>query len=190
MNIFYTALLFLIMSMIANAQQLPKEPIPGGLESHDRGISREIEALNHQLRHDPSYRPIPKIQRKQNGEAGLGIHDMPDTACVQIIPIVFHVFHPKGEAGVPLAQLEYAIEDLNRTFAGTDADFGTVNPVFKNTKSYSKIRFALAKRDPYGKPTNGVMYYQDRQGGFGNIYFIQKEKPVFHLLNWNMQSKI
>lgn len=169
MNIPYTVFLFLIMSMIVNAQQLPKEPIPGGLESHDRGISREIEALNHQLKHDPSYRPIPKIQRKQNAEAGLGIHDMPDTACVQIIPIVFHVFHPKGEAGVPLAQLEYAIEDLNRTFAGTDADYGSVNPVFKNTKSYSKIRFALAKRDPFGKPTNGVMYYQDRQGGFGNI---------------------
>ncbi len=169
MKIFHTIFLFLIMSMFMNAQQLPKEPIPGGLESTDRGLSREIEALNHQMMHDPSYKPIPKIQRKQSGELGLGIRDMPDTACVQIIPVVFHVFHPNGQAGVPLSQLEYAIEDLNRTFAGTDADYGTVNPVFKNTKSYSKIRFALAKKDPFGKPTSGVMYYQDRQGGFGNI---------------------
>jgi len=55
--------------MIANAQQLPKEPIPGGLESHDRGLSKEIEALNHQITHDPSYRPIPKLQRKHSGES-------------------------------------------------------------------------------------------------------------------------
>lgn len=169
MKISNTIFLFFIMSILMHAQQLPKEPILGGMESYDRGLSKEIEALNHQITHDPSYRPIPKLQRKHSGESGLGTMDMPDTACVQLIPIVFHVFHPKGEAGVPLSQLEYAIEDLNRTFAGTDADFGTVNPVFKNTKSYSKIRFALAKRDPFGKPTNGVVYYQDRQGGFGNI---------------------
>jgi hypothetical protein len=165
----YTIVLMLLMSMIAHAQQLPKAPIPGGVESPDRGLSREIEALHHQMQHDLSYTPIPKITRNSKSEYQLGIQDRPDTACVQIIPVVFHVFHPKGEAGVPLSQLEYAIEDLNRTFAGADADYGTVNSVFGNDKSYSKIRFTLAKKDQFGKPTNGVVYYQDRQGGFGNI---------------------
>jgi len=169
MKLLCTSIALLLFNTLLFGQSLPKEPIPGGLKSHDHGLSKEIEALHHQVQTDPSYRPIPKINRKKSQEHGLDAKEMPDTTCRRIIPVVFHVFHPNGAAGVPLSQLEFAIEDLNRTFAGTDADFGTVNAVFANDKSYSNIRFALAKRDPFGQPTNGVMYYSDRQGGFGNI---------------------
>jgi len=169
MKFICTSIALLLFCTLLFGQSLPKEPIPGGLNSHDHGLSKEIEALHHQVQTDPSYRPTPKINRNKSQEHGLDAKEMPDTTCRKIIPVVFHVFHPNGAAGVPLSQLEFAIEDLNKTFAGTDADFGSVNPVFANDKSYSNIRFALAKRDPFGQPTNGVMYYTDRQGGFGNI---------------------
>jgi len=163
------SIFFVVCSTFLLGQQLPKEPIPGGLQSHDHGLAREIEALHHQEKHDPTYRPVHVIQQQKVKDGPMGIQDMPDTSCVRIIPVVFHVFHPKGESGVPVSQLEYAIDDLNRTFAGTDGDFGTVNKAFDNAKSYTNIRFALAKRDPFGQPTNGIVYYSDRQGGFGNI---------------------
>jgi hypothetical protein len=92
----------------------------------------------------------------------------PDTSCVATIPVVFHVFHPNGSAGVLLSQINYAINDLNRTFAGTDADYTTVDANFASVKSYTKIRFALAKIDPNGNATNGVVYYKDKQIGYAN----------------------
>lgn len=169
MKILCTSIVCLLFNTMVFGQHLPKAPIQGGLKSHDHGMMYEIEALHHQEQHDPSYRPIPKCTVKRTSEQSLQAMDMPDTSCRNTIPVVFHVFHPKGAEGVPLSQLEFAIDDLNRTFAGTDADFGTVNPLFANAKSYSTIRFALAKLDPFGRSTNGVVYYTDRQGGFGNI---------------------
>ncbi|MGA1415037.1 MAG: hypothetical protein ACO323_08355, partial [Candidatus Kapaibacteriota bacterium] len=159
MNILYTIFAFFLSCAVLIGQNLPKEPIPGGLQSQDHGLTKEIEALHHQLEHDPSYRPIPKIRASKSAERSLGAMEMPDTTCRKIIPVVFHVFHPKGADGVPLSQLEFAIEDLNRTFAGSDADYASVNPVFANAKSYTNIRFAMAKRDPFGQSTNGVVYY-------------------------------
>lgn len=91
---------------------------------------------------------------------------LPDTSCVAIIPVVFHVFHPNN--AVTLAQINYAINDLNRTFAGTDADYTTVNAAFSSVKSYTKIRFALAKTDPNGNATTGVVFYKDKQVGYAN----------------------
>lgn len=169
MSVLYTAFTFFLSCAFLFGQNLPKEPIPGGLQSHDHGMTKEIEALHHQMEHDPSYRPIPKITVSKSIERSLGTVEMPDTTCRRIIPVVFHVFHPKGADGVPLSQLEFAIEDVNRTFAGSDADYASVNPVFATAKSYTNIRFAMAKRDPFGQSTNGVVYYTDRQGGFGNF---------------------
>ncbi len=93
---------------------------------------------------------------------------LPDTSCVATIPVVVHVFHPNGAPAVPLSQIAYAIRDLNITFSGQDADYGTVNAAFSGVKSYTKIRFALAKVDPKGNPTNGVVYYKDKQVGYAN----------------------
>ena len=93
---------------------------------------------------------------------------LPDTSCVATIPVVVHVFHPNGAPGVPLSQINYAIRDLNITFAGIDADYGTVNAAFSSVKSYTKIRFALAKVDPNGNASTGVVYYKDKQVGYAN----------------------
>ncbi len=93
---------------------------------------------------------------------------LPDTSCIVTIPVVVHVFHPNGVTGVPLSQIAYAINDLNITFSGQDADYGTVNAAFSGVKSYTKIRFALAKIDPNGNSTNGIVYYKDKQVGYAN----------------------
>jgi len=140
--------------------------------SPDHGISREIATLAQQVASDPGYAETEwwmqqYLEAAQQKKAEFG-NALPDTSCILTIPIVFHVFHPNGSAGVPFSQIDYAMQDLNRTFAGADADYLTVNAAFDGVKSYTRIRFALAKIDPKGNPTNGIVYYQDRQSGFGN----------------------
>ncbi len=138
----------------------------------DNGLSREMEALTQQMATDPGYleteiwmQQYMEQAHKMQIESG---NSLPDTSCILTIPVVFHVFHPAGSTGVPFSQINYAMQDLNRTFAGADADYLAVNSAFTNVKSYTKIRFALARIDPKGNPTTGIEYYQDKQSGFGN----------------------
>ena len=169
MKILYYSFVLFSCSFFLYAQH-PAIPIPGGVESHDKGLMKEIEQLQYQQKNDPSYsNTVQYMLNAVKTPRTLEGDGRPDTSCVRIIPVVFHVFHPQGKGGVPISQLEYAIEDLNRTFAGADEDYGKVNPVFANAKSYTNIRFSLAKRDPLGNATDGVVYYKDKQGGFGNI---------------------
>ncbi len=105
---------------------------------------------------------------KHSKNAAAKAMPLPDTSCIVTIPVVVHVFHPNGATGVPLSQIAYAINDLNITFSGQDVDYGTVNAAFAGIKSYTKIRFALAKIDPNGNATNGIVYYKDKQVGYAN----------------------
>ena len=171
MKTLYTVIAICLILINANAQTFIPEPSLIKLSSDDYGIAKEIEALKQQLATDESIKNLEifiqdYIQKKKSELRATSA--LPDTSCIVTIPIVFHVFHPQGSAGVPLSQIDYAINDLNINFAGVDVDYGTVNAAFSSVKSYTKIRFARALIDPQGNPTSGVVYYQDKQSGFGN----------------------
>jgi len=158
----------IILSINCKAQNENFEPNHTPLLSEDNGISREIAELD-MLRQKYAME-FDSFERKSNVSKSITkiTGALPDTSCVVTIPIVFHVFHPAGSLGVPKSQIDYAINDLNITFAGKDLDYGTVNTNFSAIKSYTKIRFALASIDPKGNPTTGIIYYQDKQSGLGN----------------------
>lgn len=87
--------------------------------------------------------------------------------CEYVIPVVIHAFHRLGALGVTSAQINTAMEKLNDDFNARNADFETVRPAFANVKSGLNIRFELAKVDPQGNPSTGIVYYQDMEEGFG-----------------------
>ena len=163
----YMCLALCSVGMLYAQVKLPM-PIFGGIQSPDKGLQEEINHLEEQQRKDPSYNNTLRIIQEYLSKNNVSKQSKPDTSCVKIIPIVFHVFHPAGKSGVPISQLDFAIDDLNKTFAGTNEDFETVNKAFDSIKSYTSIRFARALIDPEGNPTEGIVYYQDKQPGFGN----------------------
>ena len=173
MNKLLTLCLCLFSSLLL-AQISSTPPSLTERSAPDHGLSKEIEALTQQMANDPGYletelwmQQYLELAHKKQIESG---NTLPDTSCILTIPVVFHVFHPAGGAGVPFSQINYAMQDLNRTFAGADADYLSVNAAFANVKSYTKIRFALASIDPKGNPTTGIEYYRDKQSGFGNSW--------------------
>lgn len=166
-------LLIIIICFASNstAQTTPAKPSTIELTSADHGLAKEIEILHQQITTEEGLNSTKLFTKNYLERLINPINTnsiLPDTSCIVTIPIVFHVFHPQGSAGVPMSQINYAVNDLNLTFAGTDADYTTVNPIFAGVKSYTKIRFARALIDPKGNPTTGVVYYQDKQSGFGN----------------------
>lgn len=69
----------------------------------------------------------------------------------RIIPVVVHVIHNGGIENISDAQIESQIQILNEDYgklAGTNGDGNGVD---------TKIRFCLAKVDPYGNCTNGIV---------------------------------
>ena len=85
-----------------------------------------------------------------------------------VIPVVFHVYgevqHGKT---VTYQKIKTALDKLNDDFNGRNDDFNSIDPAFDNRKSTLSIRFALAKIDPDGGSTNGVVFHPVK-AGYGN----------------------
>ncbi len=72
-----------------------------------------------------------------------------------VIPVVVHVIYKDAVQHITKAQIESQIRILNEDFSRREGSNGfNTNEVGADTK----IRFALAKRDPKGQPTKGIVY--------------------------------
>ncbi|WP_428743631.1 M43 family zinc metalloprotease [Tenacibaculum sp.] len=84
------------------------------------------------------------------------------------IPVVVHVYgdvqHGKT---VTYDKIKIALDKLNEDFNGLNDDFNSIDPVFDGRKATLSIRFALAKIDPNGGSTNGVVFHAEKSG-YGN----------------------
>lgn len=74
-----------------------------------------------------------------------------------IIPVVVHVFHNNGSENISDAQIQSEIAFLNKSFRKMNSDTGNVRPVFKDIAADAQIEFRLAKLDPQGNCTNGIV---------------------------------
>lgn len=74
------------------------------------------------------------------------------------IPVVVHVFHRNNASKISKEQVYSQIEALNRDFGRNNLDTVRTPQMFKGLSSDSKIRFALATRDPNDSCSNGIIY--------------------------------
>jgi hypothetical protein len=82
-----------------------------------------------------------------------------------LIPIVFHVNHPTTPEKVTMEQIQSAMQILNEDYNAANSDFASIGPLYKPIAANLNIQFALAKRDPQGNPTTGVVYYKNTYCG-------------------------
>jgi PKD repeat protein len=84
-----------------------------------------------------------------------------------IIPVVVHIFHANGSENISDAQVQSTIAGMNSYFAGTK-DSNLVRPFFKEFIANCDIEFRLAKKDPQGNCTNGIVRKYTIQTNRGN----------------------
>lgn len=90
-----------------------------------------------------------------------------------VIPVVFHVFgEPTNDTRlkVTYSLIEKALKQTSEDFQGLTADYDQTGASsrFENIKKPLNIDFRLAKIDPEGNPTKGVIFYDEAEKGFGN----------------------
>lgn len=81
------------------------------------------------------------------------------------IPVVFHVYGTSFNGKVvDDALIQQALNDLNKDFHGTNDDFLSVDSRFSGIKETMDITFRLARKDPNGNETTGIVYYAEKNG--------------------------
>lgn len=76
---------------------------------------------------------------------------------VLIIPVVFHIIHTNGPENISDEQVHSAIEVMNEDYSASNPGIGSVIPLFENNIANVRFEFRLAKRDPDGNCTNGIV---------------------------------
>ncbi len=79
---------------------------------------------------------------------------------VLYIPVVFHIIHNGGPENISDEQVYSAMEVLNRDFRALNPDLGQVVSAFQDITADIAIEFRLAKRDPQGNCTKGIVRVQ------------------------------
>src|SRR4028119_2197415 len=74
-----------------------------------------------------------------------------------IIPVVVHVVYNSVSQNISESQIMSQIEVLNKDFNGTNSDISKVPSYFAPLAGKSGFTFQLAKMDPSGQVTNGII---------------------------------
>jgi len=84
-----------------------------------------------------------------------------------VIPVVIHIIHNGVGQPVSMEQVNSQIEALNRDFNAENADRLLTPDYFRNVVANCGIRFELAKVDPAGYASTGVIYKTSKRALFG-----------------------
>ncbi|MBP9151161.1 MAG: T9SS type A sorting domain-containing protein [Flavobacteriales bacterium] len=75
----------------------------------------------------------------------------------RIIPTVFHVIHQGGSENISYEQIEDQIRILNEDYSRQNADAVNTRAEFLGVAANANVEFRLAKLDPQGNCTDGVV---------------------------------
>lgn len=84
-----------------------------------------------------------------------------------VIPVVVHILWNTSAQDIPDAQVLSQLDVLNKDFSGLNADRNKIPAYFSALAADCGISFALAKMDPQGKPSSGIVRKQTATAVFG-----------------------
>ncbi|WP_245578775.1 T9SS-dependent choice-of-anchor J family protein [Algoriphagus vanfongensis] len=107
---------------------------------------------------------------------------------VRKIPVVFHIVH-NGEAvgtgsNIPVSQIESQLRILNEDFRRLNADASQTPAEFLPVAADAMIEFVIAKQDPDGLPTDGIVRIQGPQ----TSYVDTDATMIGQLTQWNPEE--
>lgn len=152
-----TACSFIITSGIAMAQTSE------GAQLHPCGTYEAMEAA---FKADPNLKvKYNLIQSQLDLEYQAALKEKQNSnkkmtaATVYTIPVVFHVMGPQN---IPDQVFINCINQINKDYSRRGSDTATINDNFRPIYIDAEIQFALAKKDPNGKCTNGIIRHDDQ----------------------------
>jgi hypothetical protein len=142
-KIYLVALLAFGFLSNANSQDAKTHRTCASHDVHERMISSDPNyAVNQALIENQTAAYI------QSGQA---------SRAVVTIPVVVHIVYNTSAQNISDAQILSQMDVLNEDFAKTNADASLIPSVFAGLAANTQIQFCLAKRDPSGNATTGIV---------------------------------
>lgn len=130
------------------------------------------------------------IKQKSVEKARRAPTDQHAVAAVYQIPIVVHIIEPTsgGTLAISDERIARQIDILNEDFGRTNADASNTPAIFLPVAADTEIQFVLAKQDPAGNPTSGIVRVRgtkDIYSATANQELLRSESywPPEHYLN-------
>jgi hypothetical protein len=137
------------------------------LQSEAQKECSHSQYMQQELEHDPHLAANLRRYELANTDAsrtyGTQAEVLPS---VITIPVVVHVLYNQAGQNISEEKIKEQIQALNRDFSGENTDMSKVPSYFTSLIGKAGIRFELAKVDPAGKATNGIVR---RQTGIQNF---------------------
>ena len=128
-------------------------------QNQQRCYMDEIHA--ERMANDPMYKAAYEATQANLAEVRAQLAAQPESdSAIYYIPTVVHVFHDGGNGNLDIAQIYDGMRILNEDYRKTNADTGSVQAVHKPVHADTQIEFRLARFDPDGNCTNGIVYHR------------------------------
>jgi hypothetical protein len=100
------------------------------------------------------------------------------------IPVVVHVVYKRAAENISKGQIRSQIKVLNRDFRATNPDRSNVPDPWKGLVGDAKIELALAKKNPRGRPTDGITRTETELDAFSAAGDPVKKKSAGGVAAW------
>ncbi|MES2567212.1 MAG: M43 family zinc metalloprotease [Bacteroidota bacterium] len=105
------------------------------------------------------------------------------------VPVVFHVLHLGESVGSGInitdTKLINALAQVNRDFAREGSDTASIDNLFKPMYVNSRMHFQLAKKDPQGNCTNGIVRHYDEKTNWSQSDLFNYKYSTMAANSWN-----
>ena len=178
MNKFYlSALALLGFASSALAQEARLAPVaPADVPTITRRACGSMEALQAQLAADPALAQRMAAIEAQTKQvlANPALHRT--TTGTVIIPVVVHVLYNTAAQNISDAQVQSQIAVLNEDYRKLNADANKTPALYAGLAADANVQFVLAKRDPNGLATTGIIHKQTKTASWSTNDAVKNSK--------------
>ncbi len=136
-----------------------------------------MEVLDRQLAADPQMaQRMAEIEARTSRFVANPVAQRAALAGPVTIPVVVHVIYNTATQNVSDAQVQAQLDVLNKDFAKTNADASLIPAAFAGAAAATNVRFTLAKRDPSGAATNGIIHKSTRVKSWSSNDAVKQSK--------------
>lgn len=149
-----------------------------GLNAQDNGKNVKIPCNTYEVM-ESAFNVDPNLKAKYNliqsqmdleyKQAIENISNARVAATVYTVPVVFHILHQNGPENIPDADVYAAMNQINKDYGKLGSDISAINPTFAPLYVDAEIRFVLAKKDPNGNCTNGIIRHYDANTNWSQL---------------------
>jgi PKD repeat protein len=152
--------------MLSGYMGIAQQHVCGTDEHYKSGAATDPKAAVQRAQFNQAFTEAMKTYNPNDYkvQGGMGKASAPK----YIIPVVVHVFHQNGQENISEAQILSEISQLNKSFRRLNSDTGNVRAIFKDIAADAQIEFRMAKKDPQGNCTNGIVRYYTPNTTKGN----------------------